>query len=120
MKDFLFQITAGEYDVIRSQDVTASKRNIRFLPYAFTEHGAVMCANILRSDRAVEASVTVVRAFIRMRGIIAEYKELAARLDKLEAKYDKHFKIVFDAIRRLMTPPKKTKPPIGFKPRATR
>lgn len=99
---------------MRSQIVTASKRNIRFPPYVFTEHGAIMAANVLNSDRAVTASVQVVRAFVRLRQMLASNDEFARKLEELEKKYDAQFKVVFQAIRQLMTPPDKTKREIGF------
>jgi len=86
--DFVFQLTQEELQTIRSQLAMASKRNIRFLPYAFTEHGAVMVATILNSPIAVAASIQVVRAFVRMRSIIAAHQELAEKLAELEAKHD--------------------------------
>jgi hypothetical protein len=86
------------------------------LPYAFTEHGAVMLASVLSSAVAVEASIQVVRAFVRIRTILAAHKDLARKLDDLEKKYEAQFKVVFDAIRRLMSPPdaESDKRPIGF------
>ena len=99
--DFVFQLTKSELNDLRSQFVTFNILNTRYLPFAFTEHGAVMCANILKSDNAVEASVQIVRAFVKMRSILIEYKELKTRIDKLENKYDRHFKIVFDTIKAL-------------------
>jgi hypothetical protein len=90
----------------------------RKLPYVFTEHGAIMAANVLNSRRAVQASVQVVRAFIQLRRMLASNAELAHKLDELEKKYDQQFKIVFDAIRQLMTPPPSRTKPIGFRPKA--
>ena len=101
----------------RSQVVTGSKkhRNPRFPPYAFTEHGALMAANVLRSPQAVDVSVFVVRAFVRLRRSLTHHADLAYRLDNLEKKYDAQFKVVFDAIRQLMAPPPKPRRSIGFK-----
>jgi hypothetical protein len=99
---------------MRSQIATASRRNVRFLPYAFTEHGALMAANVLNSDRAVEASVQVVRAFVRLRQMLASNADLARKVKDLEKKYDKNFQIVFAAIRELMKPPVPPQKPIGF------
>jgi hypothetical protein len=85
------------------------------LPYAFTEHGAIMAASVLNSPRAVATSVYVVRAFVRLREMISSHRDLIRRLDELEARYDGQFKVVFDAIRRLMAPPEaKPKRRIGF------
>ena len=93
-------------------------RKLRFspaLPYAFTEHGAIMAANVLNSPRAVAMSVRVVRAFVHLREMIASHKDLAKRLDELEARYDGQFRVVFNAIRQLMAPPEaKPKRKIGF------
>ena len=83
----------------------------------FTEHGAIMAANVLNSKRAVQVSVQIVRAFIRLRQILASNEELGRKLDDLEKKYDQQFKIVFDAIRELMTPPPSGIKPIGFRPK---
>ncbi|HZD54981.1 MAG TPA: hypothetical protein VE080_01880, partial [Candidatus Aquicultoraceae bacterium] len=84
------------------------------LPLAFTEHGAIMAASILNSKRAVETSVYVVRAFVRLREALTEHRDIAMRLDSLERKYDAQFRVVFDAIRALMEPPKPPRRPIGF------
>jgi len=104
-KDFIFQLTKDEIftlQVSRSQNATLKQgQNIKYLPYAYTEHGAVMLASVLKSTIAVQASIQVVRAFVKMRSILVEYKELKTRIDKLENKYDKNFKIVFDAIKAL-------------------
>ena len=129
--DFMFQLTAEEATTalrsqnatasesesrMRSQSATASKRNVRYLPYAFTEHGAIMAASILNSPMAVEVSVYVVRAFVKMRELVLAHKDLARKLDTLEQKYDAQFAVVFDAIRRLMAPPPdpKRRSKIGF------
>ena len=93
LKDLTFNIKAEETLTIRSQFVTASKRNIRYLPYAFTEHGIIMAASVLNSQRAIDASVYVVRAFIKLREMIASHKELARKLTELEKKYDGQFQI---------------------------
>jgi hypothetical protein len=87
----------------------------RHLPYAFTEHGAIMAANVLNNERAVDASVQVVRAFVKLRRILASNAELAGKLEELEKKYDRQFKIVFDAIRELMIPPAGKPKVIGFR-----
>ena len=86
----------------------------RYFPYAFTEHGALMLANVLNSERAAQTSVQVVRAFVRLRQMLASNTELARRLEALEKKYDRQFKTVFDAIRRLMSPPEPKRREIGF------
>jgi hypothetical protein len=84
------------------------------MPYAFTEHGAVMLASMLNSPVAVHASIQVVRAFIRLREILATHKALARKVTDLEQRYDRQFRVVFDAIRELMAPPEKRRKQIGF------
>ena len=115
-EDFSFQLSSAEKEeVVANCDHLARLKFSPALPYAFTDHGAIMAANVLNSSRAVEMSVHVVRAFVRLREMIASHKELAKRLDELEARYDRQFKVVFDAIRELMTPlDPKPKRKIGF------
>src|SRR5437660_8077029 len=97
--DFAFQLSADEYDSLRSQIVISKGRGgRRYLAYALTEHGAIMAANVLNSERAAQASVEIVRAFVRLRQILASNAVLSRRLDDLERKYDRQFKVVFDAI----------------------
>jgi ORF6N domain-containing protein len=113
--DFVFQLTKGELDSLRSQIVISKGRGgRRSLPYAFTEHGAIMAANVLNSERAVEASVQVVRAFVRLRQMVISNQELARKVEELEKRYDAQFKIVFDAIKALMKPPEPKRKQIGF------
>jgi phage regulator Rha-like protein len=116
--DFMFQLTSDEVketQTSRSQTATLKRgQNIKYFPYAFTEHGAIMAANVLNSKRAVQASVQVVRAFIRLRQMLASNAELARKLNALEHKYDAQFRVVFDAIRQLMTPLASPRKQIGF------
>lgn len=115
-EDFMFQLTVEEDDHLRSQFATSNKTRggRRYLPYVFTEHGALMAANILNSERAIEASMQVIRAFVKLRQLIESNAELARKVEALEKKYDVNFKIVFDAIRKLMLPPDKPIKTIGF------
>ena len=114
-RDFMFQLTAEEAANLRCQfGISSSYGGRRYLPYAFTEHGALMLANVLNSERAAQTSVQVVRAFIRLRQILASDAELARKLEALERKYDAQFKVVFDAIRELMSPATKPRREIGF------
>ena len=139
--DFMFQLTAEEAEAIRSQTltadlrsqivtassapvamrsqiVTASKRNVRYLPYAFTEHGAIMAASVLNTPRAIDTSVYVVRAFVKLRELLSTHKELAGKLVELERKVGSHdaaIQSLVAAIRRLMEPPPApARPRIGF------
>jgi hypothetical protein len=114
--DFAFRLTKDEFTNLISQFATSSSEHggRRKLPLVFTEHGAIMAANVLNSKRAVQASVEVVRAFIRLRQMLASNAELARKLSELERKYNAQFKVVFDAIRQLMTPPEPLRKQIGF------
>jgi hypothetical protein len=118
--DFMFRLTWSDLGESRSQnvilnDVMFRARQVKYLPYAFTEQGVAMLSSVLKSSRAAQVNVEIMRAFVRLRALIGHNRELARRLDLLEAKYDKQFKVVFDAIRELMTPPPQTpKRRIGF------
>lgn len=119
-EDFMFQLTAEEFANLKSQFATSSWGGRRKLPFAFTEHGAIMAASVLNSQRAIEISVHVVRAFIHLRELVSSNSELSQKLDKLERKFAGHDRAIselINAIRQLMTPadPKK-KRPIGFAP----
>jgi len=85
------------------------------MPYAFTEQGVAMLSGVLRSERAVRVNVEIMRAFVQLRRMVVEHGDLARRLDTLEGKYDRRFRIVFDAIRRLMAAPQPSKRKIGFR-----
>jgi len=116
-EDFMFQLTRAEFDILRCQTGTSrSWGGRRTAPYAFTEHGVAMLSSVLHSDRAVYVNIEVVRTFVRLRRILATHEDLARKLVALEKKYDAQFKVVFDAIRELMTPPMPPKRRIGFKP----
>jgi len=116
-EDFMFQLNQKEADSLRSQIATLKKgrgQHRKYLPYVFTEHGALMAANILNSPIAIQGNVQVVRAFIRLRQILASHVTLTRKLNELEKKYDVQFKVVFEAIRQLMIPPETKQKPIGF------
>ncbi len=116
--DFMFQLTENEKtEVVANCDHLARLKFSSVLPNVFTEHGAIMAASILNTDRAVEMSVFVVRAFVQLRHMLASHAELSKKFLALERKYDAQFRVVFDAIRELMMPPvAKKKRPIGFAP----
>ena len=138
--DFIFQLTKEEVDLLRSQFVTSKSANRlnqgesgilrsqfviskigdprggrRYLPYAFTEQGVAMLSSVLHSPRAIAVNIEIMRAFIRLRRILASHVNLARKLETLEKKYDAQFKMVFDAIRKLMAPPETKRRRIGFK-----
>ena len=118
-EDFMFRLTREEFKSLISQIATSKGRGgRRKLPYVFTEHGAVMLASVLNSPAAIEASVQVVRAFVRMRVMVNGVKSLAHKIEDLERKlvdHDEKFAVVFNAIRQLMMPPDKPQKQIGFK-----
>jgi phage regulator Rha-like protein len=120
--DFMFQLNAAEADDLRSQNTTSksARGGRRYRPYVFTEHGAIMAASVLNSPRAVEASIYVVRAFIKLREMLGTHKELARKFAQLEKHiegHDEDITTLFEAIRQLMEPPDAPIPParrIGF------
>lgn len=113
--DFMIQLNKEEFENLRFQFGTSSRwGGRRYLPYAFTEQGVAMLSSVLNSNRAIKVNIEIMRAFVRLRQMLASNKELAKRLDELEKKYDAQFKVVFDAIRQLMTPPEPKQKRIGF------
>ena len=115
--DFMIQLTKQEFDDLRSQIVTSSWGGRRYPPYAFTEQGVSMLSSVLRSKRAIQVNIEIMRAFVQLRRILASRADLARKRSALEKKYDAQSKVVFDAIRGLMAPPEpKKKREIGFSP----
>ena len=117
--DFVFRLTAKEHEILRSQIVISRDTHggRRYLPYAFTEHGAIMAATVLNSERAVQMSVFVVRAFVRLREMLATNRRLAGKIDELENRLGSHDSSIlrlFTAIKQLMIPKKKRRVRIGF------
>ena len=116
-EDFMFQLSEEESLALRFQ-IGMSKQTgrggRRYVPYAFTEQGVAMLSSVLRSKRAVQVNIEIMRTFARLRQMIASNKDLARRLAELEKKYDRQFKVVFDTIRELMAPPKTPVRRIGF------
>lgn len=120
-EDFMFRLTTGEYASLKSQIATASKSSghggRRTLLFVFTEHGAIMAASVLNSKQAVEVSIFVVRAFVRLREMLAGHKYFARRLEELEkhlSEHDENFQIVFEAIKQLLAEDEKPNKKIGF------
>jgi len=115
--DFIFQLTREEYQSLRSQSATLNEgrgRHRKYLPYAFTEQGVAMLSSVLNSSRAIDVNIEIMRAFVRLREMMATHKGFARKMDALEKKYDAQFKVVFEAIRQLMKPPEPNKRKIGF------
>jgi ORF6N domain len=114
-EDFMFQLNPAEFRALKSQIVISSWGGMRRAsPYAFTEQGVAMLSSVLRSQRAIQVNIEIMRAFVRLHRILASHVELARKLDSLEKKYDTQFKVVFDAIRELMTPAPPNRRVIGF------
>ena len=114
-QDFTFQLNPDEFNNLKSQIVTSSWGGRRTAPYAFTEQGIAMLSSVLRSNRAILVNIEIMRTFVKLRRILATHDQLATKLAAMERKYDKQFKLVFDAIREIMTtkdPPKQRR--IGF------
>ncbi len=129
-EDFAFRLTRAEFDNLRSQIVTTSKERPRMwsqivttsqkrrradaLPVAFTEHGVAMLSSVLRSARAIEVNIAIMRTFVQLRRLMDSNRDLARKIGALEEKYDEQFAVVFEAIRRLITPPEPSRRQIGF------
>jgi len=112
--DFMFELTKDEWRILKSQSATSSWGGARRAPpYAFTEQGVAMLSSVLRSRRAAQVNIEIMRTFVRLRRILAANASLARRLDELEKKYDVQFRVVFDAIRKLMQPAPPDKKPRG-------
>jgi hypothetical protein len=120
--DFMFQLTAEEAEILRCQIGTSKKGRggRRYLPYVFTEQGVAMLSSVLNSERAILVNIEIMRAFVKLRQMLASNTELARRLDELESKYDKQFSVVFDAIRQLMSAPVRKRKEIGFRSRSVK
>lgn len=115
-EDFMFQLTPEEWEGMRSQFVTSSRRKLTAIPYAFTEQGVAMLSSVLRSQRAVEVNIAIMRTFVQLRRLMDSNRDLARRIEAMETRYDEQFSQVFDAIKQLITEDKtrKAKRPIGF------
>ena len=121
-EDFMFVLTAKEFKNWRSQFVISNsdRMGLRHAPMVFTEQGVAMLSSVLNSERAIRVNIAIMRAFVQLRQILASSEDLARKLGELEKKYDSQFKVVFDAIRQLMTPPEPPRKEIGFKVREPR
>ena len=114
--DFMLRLSKREFDDLKSQSVISSSwGGRRSLPYAFTEQGVAMLSSVLGSERAVRVNIEIMRAFVHLRRILGTHEALARKIEALENKYDRQFKVVFDAIRALMQPPGQEKGQIGFR-----
>jgi phage regulator Rha-like protein len=116
-EDFMFQLTQDEADQLLRFQIGTLKRgqHFKYLPYAFTENGVAMLSSVLNSQRAVQVNIEIMRTFTRLREMLLTHKDLKAKIESLEKKYDHQFKIVFDTIKQLLEPPQKPKRKIGFR-----
>ena len=116
--DFMFRLTKKEVDSLRFQVETSKKGRggRRYLPYVFTQEGVAMLSSVLNSPRAIAVNIAIMRVFVKLRQILATHKDLAQKVTELEKKYDGQFRVVFEAIRRLMREEEKPKYPMGFQP----
>jgi hypothetical protein len=123
-QDFMFQLTRAETEewqsrkLLRSQNVILKKgrgTHRKYQPHAFTEHGILMLSSVLKSQRAVQVNIQIMRTFVRLREMLVSNERLIERLDELEEKYDSNFKMIFSAVRQLMNPPAGKRKSIGFR-----
>ena len=119
-KDFCFTLTREEFVHLRYHFGASNRGGTRYIPLAFTEQGVAMLSSVLHSKRAIRVNVEIMRTFVKLREILLSHKDLAAKLEDLEKKYDTQFRIVFDAIRQLIIPPEKLKREIGFHVKETK
>ena len=117
-EDFMFVLSQVEFRSWRSQFVTSKgdRKGLRHPPMAFTEHGIVMLSSVLNSKRAIDVNIEITRAFVKLRKIVASHADLSRRLDELEKTYDQRFRVVFNAIRTLISPSRRKRKQIGFSP----
>ena len=115
-EDFMFQLTKEEAELLVSHFVIPSKRSLGgYLPYAFTEQGVAMLSSVLNSERAILVNIQIMRAFTKLKKILESHEDIRKKIEAMENKYDAQFKVVFDAIKSLMTPPSKEMKKIGFR-----
>lgn len=120
--DFMFELSKAEFQDWRSQFVTSREDRIglRYSPMAFTEQGVAMLSSVLKSERAIEVNITIMRAFVQMRQMLATHSDLKRKIEEMEARYDENFQLVFEAIRQLLEDDEKPKRQIGFEERLKR
>jgi hypothetical protein len=114
-KDFMFQLTQEEGEVLRCQFGTSSWGGSRYSPFVFTEQGVAMLSSVLNSARAIEMNILIMRTFINLRKMMSSHEDLRKKIEEMESKYDQNFRVVFTALKKMMDEPKKPKRKIGFK-----
>ena len=114
--DFMFQLSKREYKSLRFQIETSKQRGgTRYLPHVFTEHGVAMLSTVLRSKKAVDINISIIRAFVMLRQLSVSHKDLVKRIEQLEKKYDKKFENIHEALNYLLSPPNPPRKKIGYK-----
>jgi phage regulator Rha-like protein len=115
--DFMFELTKEEYRALRCQNGTLKRgKHAKYLPYAFTEQGVAMLSSVLNSERAILVNIQIMRAFTKLREMLLAHEDIRRKIEAMERKYDQQFKVVFEAIRKLLEPPPASKRQIGFHP----
>ncbi len=114
-KDFMFQLTKQEFKNLILQNAISSWGGTRKMPYAFTEHGVAMLSSVLKSQKAVDVNISIIRAFILLRQMAVSHKELFKKIEELQKKYDKNFEEVYEALNSLLSPPEKPRKRVGYK-----
>ncbi len=114
-EDFMFELTLTEFTNLRSQIVTSSWGGIRYQPFAFTEQGVAMLSGILKSERAIEVNIAIMRTFVQLRKLMSSNDELAKKINDMEKKYDEQFHVIFEAIKQLIVEENKPRKAIGFR-----
>jgi hypothetical protein len=112
--DFMFQLDKEEFVCLRSQIVTSNRGGQRYLPFVFTEHGILMLSSVLSSEKAVHVNIQIMRTFTKLRQMLTTHEELKKKIESMEKKYDAQFRVVFNAIKELITDEIKPKRKIGF------
>jgi len=112
--DFMFEFTKDEFNNLRSQIVTSSWGGARYLPMAFTEQGVAMLSSVLKSNRAIQVNIQIMRAFTKLRKMLSTHKDLKRKIESMEKKYDQQFQVVFEAIKQLLETDEKPKKKIGY------
>ena len=118
--DFMFELTKQEFDNLRCQIDTSSWGGTRYPPMAFTEKGVAMLSSVLNSDRAIQVNIQIMRAFTKLRQMISSHKGLSKKIEAMEKKYDKQFRVVFEVLKELFESDSKPKKKIGFKVKDTK
>lgn len=113
-EDFMFELTEDEFEILRSQIVTSSWGGMRYVPMAFTELGVAMLSSVLKSDRAIQVNIQIMRVFTKFRQMLSTHEDLRRKIEVMEKSYDEQFQVVFEAIRQLLETDKKPKRKIGF------